>query len=215
MANQYSSMSMNEFYRVWGPQIDAMSRKIGAKVNYDFSLMGGELADDAVARAWIAMPKMLKEYDSSVCPLLPYIGQRLNWLFQTEKRKNAKHAQREFVPADDTEGVTNSLERDADNEKYMLAERCESVKNALAALKKALPSGKHRDCLVAHIRQLKDESLEPAKMMNCTRQYVHKLKKSIPDQIDSRLSGEIRELLRRDDTSAVYAVKTVNKSVCS
>lgn len=81
--------------------------------------------------------------------------------------------------ADDSEGMTNSLERDADREKYMLAERCESVKNAFAALKKAMPSGKHRDCLVARIKQLKDDSLELTTMMDCSCQHVHSIKKAI------------------------------------
>lgn len=215
MANQFSTMSMNEFYCVWGPQIDAMSRKIGSKINYDFTLKGDELGDDAVARAWIAIPKMLKEYDPSICPLLPYIGQRLNWLFQTEKRKNAKAAQHEVLPSDDSEGENSGLERHVDYEKYMRAERLESVRNALAALKLAMPSGKHRDCLVAYIKQLKDESLDPAKVLKCSRQYVHSLKKAIPGQVDSKLSGEIRDMLLRDDSSTVYAAKTVNKSFCS
>lgn len=215
MANQFSTMSMNEFYRVWGPQIDAMSRKIGAKTNYDFTLKGSELGDDAVARAWIAMPKMLKEYDPSICPLLPYIGQRLNWLFQTEKRKNAKRSQHEFLPSDSSESMTNSLESEVDYEDFVKAERNDYVRNALARLKEKMPAGKHRDCLLAHIKQLDDESVDMTKEMSCTRQYVHTLKKAIPNQVNPQLAAEIRDLLRRDDTATLYATKTISKAIYS
>lgn len=215
MTNKFSAMSMNEFYGMWGSKIDAMSRKIGAKVNYDFSLRGSELADDAVARAWIAMPKLLKEYDPSISPLLPYIGQRLNWLFMSEKRKNAAHAQREFLPVDDSEGMAENLESDVDYEIRAKAERAENIKNALAILKKSMPAGKHRDCLDAHIEQLENESLELTKVLDCSRQYVHLLKKGIPGQVSSKLAGEIRDLLRCDDSSIVYGTKTVNKSMAS
>lgn len=215
MANQFSTMSMNEFYGMWGSKIDAMSRKIGAKVNYDFSLSGSELADDAIARAWIAMPKILKEYDSSISPLLPYIGQRLNWLFMSEKRKNTKHAQHEFLPADDSDGLAESLESEFDHEAYAKSERAENIRNALVVLKNSMPAGKHRDCLDAYIEQLWDESLELTDVLDCSRQYVHALKKGIPGKVSPKLAGEIRDLLRRDDTFSVYGVKNVSKSMIS
>lgn len=213
MANQFSTMSMNEFYGIWGSKIDAMSRKIGAKVDYDFNLKGRELADDAVARAWIAMPKMLKEYDSSISPLLPYIGQRLNWLFMSEKRKNTKHTQREYLPADDSERLAENLEGEVDHEAYAMSERAESVKNALAVLKKSMTASRYRDCLEAYIEQLEDESLELTKVLGCSRQNIHNLKKGIAGKVSPQLANEIRDLLRRDDSLTVYGAKTVNKSI--
>jgi len=215
MANQFSTMSMNEFYRVWGPQIDEMTRKIGTKVNYDFSLKGSELTDDAVARAWIAMPKMLEEYDPSICPLMPYLGQRINWLLLSEKRKNAKRGQHEILPSENSEGFTNSLESDVDYEDFIKAERRDYIREALARLEKKMPAGKHRKCLQAHIAQLENEDMDLAKILTCSRQHVHNLKKAIPNQVDPQLAAEIREMLRRDDTATTYAVKTSAKTMYS
>lgn len=208
MQKQPSSISLNEIYRQWGPQIDALSRKIALKVNYDFSLKGDELTDDAVAQTWIAMPKLLEGYDPSISPLLPYLGQRINWLFLSEKRKNARRSEREVAELENENGEPSHGESLVDYEKAVISERRENIHNALTKLIQEMPAGKHLDCLKAHVEQLQDESLDLPKRLSCTRQYVHILKKGIPGQVPLKLAEEIRDLLRTDDTASVYGVKT-------
>lgn len=215
MQNQFTTMSLNEIYRQWGPQIDDLSRKIAVKINYDFNLKGGELADDAVAKTWIAMPKLLKDYDPSICPLLPYLGQRINWLFMSEKRKNARRAEKEVLPFENESGEPDPCENHVDFEKFIESERKQNVRNALSKLLEEMPAGKHLDCLKAHVKQMQDESLDLPSVLNCSRQYVHILKKGIPAQVPAKLSAEIRELLHKDDTATIYGVKTKTKAYAS
>lgn len=215
MNNPFSNMSLNDFYRQWGPQIDAMSRKIGMKVNYDFYLKGRELADDAVGRAWEAMPQMLAEYDPSITPLLPYLGQRLNWLFLTEKRKNAKRGEREILPGDSLDGFIDNLESDIDREKAYSAERRADIKNALKRLQTAMPDSKYSACLAANVAKFTDESIQPHKVLKCSRQYENALKRKILDQIPQALADEIRAMLHHDDSATVYGAKIKSKSLPS